>query len=175
MWSQAQLLGTPGPDSQMPHLTPGRERGRLLPTPSPRPHVGIMVLLPQSRLGQGPTVMSRGPRSTCDSHQDAISSACPARCHRHSTRLRAGGEAAHMCGPGGRPPAQARRRRHPRISRQMNTPVPPPAPPQFPLYWFSVPAVLKGWMDRVLCQGFAFDFPGSYDDGLLKVRPLPPG
>lgn len=42
---------------------------------------------------------------------------------------------------------------------------------QFPLYWFSVPAVLKGWMDRVLCQGFAFDIPGFYDDGLLKVRP----
>ncbi|KAB0337996.1 hypothetical protein FD754_024856, partial [Muntiacus muntjak] len=41
---------------------------------------------------------------------------------------------------------------------------------QFPLYWFSVPAVLKGWMDRVLCQGFAFDFPGSYDDGLLKGK-----
>uniref|UniRef100_A0A4X1SQL2 N-ribosyldihydronicotinamide:quinone dehydrogenase 2 n=1 Tax=Sus scrofa TaxID=9823 RepID=A0A4X1SQL2_PIG len=39
---------------------------------------------------------------------------------------------------------------------------------QFPLYWFSVPAILKGWMDRVLCQGFAFDFPGFYDDGFLK-------
>lgn len=26
-------------------------------------------------------------------------------------------------------------------------------------------------MDRVLCQGFAFDIPGFYDDGLLKVRP----
>lgn len=42
---------------------------------------------------------------------------------------------------------------------------------QFPLYWFSVPAILKGWMDRVLCQGFAFDFPGFYDDGFLKVAP----
>lgn len=40
---------------------------------------------------------------------------------------------------------------------------------QFPLYWFSVPAILKGWMDRVLCQGFAFDFPEIYDSGLLKV------
>lgn len=29
-------------------------------------------------------------------------------------------------------------------------------------------------MDRVLCQGFAFDFPGSYDDGFLKVQPPPP-
>ncbi|XP_054447947.1 ribosyldihydronicotinamide dehydrogenase [quinone] [Pteronotus mesoamericanus] len=41
---------------------------------------------------------------------------------------------------------------------------------QFPLYWFSVPAILKGWMDRVLCQGFAFDFPGFYDSGFLKDK-----
>ncbi len=27
---------------------------------------------------------------------------------------------------------------------------------QFPLWWFSVPAILKGWFDRVLAQGFAF-------------------
>ncbi|XP_047414559.1 ribosyldihydronicotinamide dehydrogenase [quinone] isoform X2 [Sciurus carolinensis] len=39
---------------------------------------------------------------------------------------------------------------------------------QFPLYWFTVPAILKGWMDRVLCQGFAFDIPGFYDSGFLK-------
>ncbi|XP_015421193.1 PREDICTED: ribosyldihydronicotinamide dehydrogenase [quinone] isoform X2 [Myotis davidii] len=39
---------------------------------------------------------------------------------------------------------------------------------QFPLYWSSVPAILKGWMDRVLCQGFAFDLPGFYDSGFLK-------
>nr|XP_021528333.1 ribosyldihydronicotinamide dehydrogenase [quinone] [Aotus nancymaae]XP_021528334.1 ribosyldihydronicotinamide dehydrogenase [quinone] [Aotus nancymaae] len=43
---------------------------------------------------------------------------------------------------------------------------------QFPLYWFSVPAILKGWMDRVLCQGFAFDIPGFYDSGLLQVCAL---
>lgn len=41
---------------------------------------------------------------------------------------------------------------------------------QFPLYWFSVPAILKGWMDRVLCQGFAFDIPGFYDSGFLKGK-----
>lgn len=41
---------------------------------------------------------------------------------------------------------------------------------QFPLYWSSVPAILKGWMDRVLCQGFAFDFPGFYDSGFLKGK-----
>jgi len=26
----------------------------------------------------------------------------------------------------------------------------------FPLYWFSVPAILKGWIDRVLAVGFAY-------------------
>lgn len=26
---------------------------------------------------------------------------------------------------------------------------------QFPLWWSSVPAILKGWLDRVLAQGFA--------------------
>lgn len=41
---------------------------------------------------------------------------------------------------------------------------------QFPLYWFSVPAVMKGWMDRVLCQGFAFDMPEFYDSGFLKGK-----
>lgn len=41
--------------------------------------------------------------------------------------------------------------------------------PQFPMYWYSMPAILKGWMDRIFCQGFAFDFPGFFDEGFLKV------
>ncbi|XP_068090711.1 ribosyldihydronicotinamide dehydrogenase [quinone] [Hyperolius riggenbachi] len=41
---------------------------------------------------------------------------------------------------------------------------------QFPLYWFSFPAIMKGWIDRVFVQGFAFDFPGCYDTGLLKGK-----
>lgn len=41
---------------------------------------------------------------------------------------------------------------------------------QFPLYWFSVPALLKGWMDRVVCQGLPSASPGSYDDGFLKDK-----
>ncbi|XP_053105814.1 ribosyldihydronicotinamide dehydrogenase [quinone] isoform X2 [Hemicordylus capensis] len=41
---------------------------------------------------------------------------------------------------------------------------------QFPLYWFSMPAIMKGWMDRVLVQGFAHDFPQCYDSGLLKNK-----
>lgn len=43
---------------------------------------------------------------------------------------------------------------------------------QFPLYWFSMPAIMKGWIDRVLVQGFAHNFPQCYDDGLLKVCSL---
>lgn len=38
---------------------------------------------------------------------------------------------------------------------------------QYPLWWFSVPAILKGWFDRVLATGFAWDFGRMYDNGLL--------
>ncbi|XP_068527052.1 ribosyldihydronicotinamide dehydrogenase [quinone] isoform X2 [Anas acuta] len=41
---------------------------------------------------------------------------------------------------------------------------------EFPLYWFSMPAIMKGWMDRVLVQGFAHEFPNCYDSGLLKNK-----
>uniref|UniRef100_A0A3P8V7U9 Ribosyldihydronicotinamide dehydrogenase [quinone] n=1 Tax=Cynoglossus semilaevis TaxID=244447 RepID=A0A3P8V7U9_CYNSE len=41
---------------------------------------------------------------------------------------------------------------------------------QFPLYWFSVPAIMKGWMDRVLTQGFAFSLQKLYDKGALKDK-----
>lgn len=34
---------------------------------------------------------------------------------------------------------------------------------QFPLWWLGPPAILKGWFDRVLAQGFAFGLKG--DDG----------
>lgn len=37
----------------------------------------------------------------------------------------------------------------------------------FPLYWWSMPAILKGWIDRVFIGGWAFD-----DDGDGPVRPL---
>ncbi|MER7707783.1 NAD(P)H-dependent oxidoreductase [Kitasatospora sp. NPDC097605] len=40
---------------------------------------------------------------------------------------------------------------------------------QFPLWWFSVPAILKGWIDRVLTFGFAHgpDVPPPYSEGAL--------
>ncbi|XP_041849887.1 NAD(P)H dehydrogenase [quinone] 1-like isoform X1 [Melanotaenia boesemani] len=41
---------------------------------------------------------------------------------------------------------------------------------QFPLYWFSVPAILKGWMDRVLTQGFAFSLQKMYKNGIFQDK-----
>ncbi|XP_039936318.1 ribosyldihydronicotinamide dehydrogenase [quinone]-like isoform X1 [Hirundo rustica] len=41
---------------------------------------------------------------------------------------------------------------------------------QFPLFWFNMPAILKGWMDRVLVQGFAYDLSKAYDAGLLQDK-----
>ncbi|MDF1759800.1 MAG: NAD(P)H-dependent oxidoreductase [Coxiellaceae bacterium] len=41
---------------------------------------------------------------------------------------------------------------------------------QFPLWWFSVPAILKGWFDRVLVKGFAYDAGRVFDKGLLKGK-----
>ncbi|XP_026233616.1 NAD(P)H dehydrogenase [quinone] 1 isoform X2 [Anabas testudineus] len=41
---------------------------------------------------------------------------------------------------------------------------------QFPLYWFSVPGILKGWIDRVLTQGFAFTLDKIYDNGIFKDK-----
>lgn len=41
---------------------------------------------------------------------------------------------------------------------------------QFPLWWFSVPAILKGWFDRVLVKGFAYDAGKVFDQGLLKGK-----
>lgn len=36
----------------------------------------------------------------------------------------------------------------------------------FPIYWWSMPALLKGWIDRVFANGWAFDF--SADARLVK-------
>ncbi|KAJ0001753.1 hypothetical protein NQD34_001549 [Periophthalmus magnuspinnatus] len=41
---------------------------------------------------------------------------------------------------------------------------------QFPLYWFSVPAIMKGWIDRVLIGGFAFSLEKMYDSGVFKDK-----
>ncbi|KAJ5066374.1 nad p h oxidoreductase-related [Anaeramoeba ignava] len=36
---------------------------------------------------------------------------------------------------------------------------------QFPFWWFGVPAIIKGWMDRVLTSGWAYSWPNIYDKG----------
>lgn len=41
---------------------------------------------------------------------------------------------------------------------------------QFPLWWFGMPAILKGWLDRIFTAGFAFDKDKWFDSGLLKPR-----
>lgn len=49
---------------------------------------------------------------------------------------------------------------------------------QFPLWWYGPPAILKGWLDRVLTDGFAYDneldpdlhLPRRYGDGALTAR-----
>lgn len=40
----------------------------------------------------------------------------------------------------------------------------------FPLYWFSVPAMLKGWIDRVLVSGVCYGGKRFYDQGGLRGK-----
>lgn len=40
----------------------------------------------------------------------------------------------------------------------------------FPLWWGSVPAILKGWYDRVLAMGFAWNADARYSTGLLRGK-----
>ncbi|XP_030622195.1 NAD(P)H dehydrogenase [quinone] 1 [Chanos chanos] len=41
---------------------------------------------------------------------------------------------------------------------------------QFPLYWFSFPAIMKGWIDRVFTSGFAFSLEKLYGNGVFKDK-----
>lgn len=41
---------------------------------------------------------------------------------------------------------------------------------QFPVWWFGMPAIMKGWADRVFAKGFAY-MPGrKYDTGMFKGK-----
>ncbi|HTO83092.1 MAG TPA: NAD(P)H-dependent oxidoreductase [Methylomirabilota bacterium] len=42
----------------------------------------------------------------------------------------------------------------------------------FPVYWWSFPSILKGWIDRVFSQGWAYDFTPERSIGLLADRPV---
>lgn len=44
---------------------------------------------------------------------------------------------------------------------------------QFPLWWFTVPAIMKGWMDRVFTHGFGYGSSRTwkrYGDGVLAGK-----
>lgn len=41
---------------------------------------------------------------------------------------------------------------------------------QFPIYWFSLPAILKGWIDRVLAWGFAYGGGRWYETGAFRGK-----
>lgn len=40
----------------------------------------------------------------------------------------------------------------------------------FPLYWYGMPAMTKGWMDRVWTYGWAYDQVGDPNRSLLRNR-----
>jgi len=40
----------------------------------------------------------------------------------------------------------------------------------FPLWWGGPPAILKGWFERVLAMGFAWNADNRYSEGLLKGK-----
>ncbi len=41
---------------------------------------------------------------------------------------------------------------------------------QFPLWWFALPAVLKGWVDRVFAMGRFYGAGKFYNDGIFKGK-----
>ena len=41
---------------------------------------------------------------------------------------------------------------------------------QFPVWWFSMPAILKGWVDRVFSRGFAYSAGRKYESGHFKGK-----
>jgi NAD(P)H dehydrogenase (quinone) len=41
---------------------------------------------------------------------------------------------------------------------------------QFPLWWFSLPAILKGWVDRVFAMGFSYNIGQSYEKGVFRGK-----
>lgn len=42
----------------------------------------------------------------------------------------------------------------------------------FPLWWWSLPAMMKGWIDRVMSYGFAWKDPSDPDSGGMRHRKI---
>jgi NAD(P)H dehydrogenase (quinone) len=42
----------------------------------------------------------------------------------------------------------------------------------YPFWWWSFPAILKNWIDRVFCEGWAYHFELEGSKGLLSDRPV---
>jgi NAD(P)H dehydrogenase (quinone) len=40
----------------------------------------------------------------------------------------------------------------------------------YPIWWYGVPAILKGFFDRVFVSGFAYQHKGIFPKGLLKNK-----
>lgn len=40
----------------------------------------------------------------------------------------------------------------------------------FPMWWFSMPAILKGWVDRVFSRGFAYSAGRKYESGHFRGK-----
>src|SRR5208283_5138298 len=41
---------------------------------------------------------------------------------------------------------------------------------QFPLWWFGLPAILKGWVDRVMAMGRTYGYGHIYDSGRFRGK-----
>lgn len=41
---------------------------------------------------------------------------------------------------------------------------------QFPMWWYSVPAIMKGWIDRVFAFGVTYDFGRTWDRGIMRGK-----
>ncbi|CAN2389430.1 NAD(P)H quinone dehydrogenase 1 [Pristimantis euphronides] len=41
---------------------------------------------------------------------------------------------------------------------------------QFPMYWLGMPAIMKGWVERVLSMGFAYSMQSFYSEGPFKNK-----
>lgn len=108
VWSRAQLLGTSRPDSQTPRLTPGGERGRLLPTPSPWPHAwGDSSAAPERAQSGAHSHNVTGTQSHLLQPPGCCQPCPPSPPPPPLRTPQSRGRSCHTCGPRGHPPAQA--------------------------------------------------------------------